>query len=295
MSGENIVVMFKDSFRELERKVEMPKQTGIESLGEISRTGLVTLYARAHESLRPDAKIHDAYAVAMVEKIGKDLSPLRMGRHDEISLIMRMSKIDDEIRDFLRRNPDGVVVHFGCGWDSRFPRVDNGSVEWFDIDLPEVITLRERLLPESNPRYHTIGASILGEDWIGQVEDYLPRPILFAGEGVLVYFYEKQVKAFVLMLRDRFPGCELVCDVSQSTVTFLDNLHLWTRGVMVRLHWGLKNPEDVEGWGEGISLLGEWNYFDAYREEFKKNFVLRILGRLWRLAGICHYQLGERP
>ena len=263
------------------------------ALDGVSKTSLITMVARARESQRSDATIHDDYAETMVSKIKEDLSSLRMGRHDEITLIMRMTRIDDQVRGFLLRNPDGVVVHFGCGVDTRFQRVDNGRVEWFDIDLPAVIALREKLLDVENPRYHCIAGSILKDDWIGEVGKVKPGPFMFAGEGVLIYLEEEQVRDFVLRLRDHFAGCELVCDASEPYVVWLDNLHLWSRGIPLRMHWGLKRPSDMETWGDGIRLVEAWNYYDSNRQQFKENLLLRLLGRMWRSAGVYRYQLGK--
>jgi O-methyltransferase involved in polyketide biosynthesis len=97
----------------------------------------MTLYARARESQRPDAMIRDERAVEMVNQLAGDFSRLRMQRHDEIAVIMRMRKFDSHVHSFLARNPEGVVVHIGCGLDTRFERLDNGRVEWFDLDLPD--------------------------------------------------------------------------------------------------------------------------------------------------------------
>src|SRR5512138_3249963 len=132
----------------------------LQSLEGVSETLLMTLYVRARESQRPDAMIHDDKAVEMVNRIAGDFSRLRMQRHDEIAVIMRMRKFDKHAREFLSRNPDGVVVHIGCGLDTRFERVDNGQVEWFDLDMPQVIELRKILITNQSNRYHALGASI---------------------------------------------------------------------------------------------------------------------------------------
>src|SRR5512132_3573025 len=110
----------------------------LQSLDGVSETLLMTLYVRARESQRTNAMIHDDKAVEMVNQIAGDFSRLRMQRHDEIAVIMRMKRFDKHVQDFLTRNPDGVVVHIGCGLDTRFERVDNGQVEWFDLDMPDV-------------------------------------------------------------------------------------------------------------------------------------------------------------
>ncbi|MEN6409781.1 MAG: class I SAM-dependent methyltransferase, partial [Anaerolineaceae bacterium] len=210
-----------------------------QSLKGVSKTMLITLYVRARETQRPDAMIKDEQAVAMVNQIDADFSPLRMQRHDEIATILRMKKFDSHVRNFLARNPEGVVVHIGCGLDTRFERVDNGRVEWFDLDLPEVMALRQQLIQNENKRYHPLAASALEDAWMDEVSRFHAGPFLFIAEGVLPYFEEGQVKSLFLRLRDHFPCCELVCDAHTPHVIRLDNLQLALSAVSARLHWGL--------------------------------------------------------
>jgi O-methyltransferase involved in polyketide biosynthesis len=62
--------------------------------------------------------------------------------------------LDRYAQDLLRRHTDAVVVHIGCGLDSRFERVDNGHVEWYDLDMPEIIELRRKRISVEGERYH---------------------------------------------------------------------------------------------------------------------------------------------
>ena len=134
------------------------------SLEGVAETLLITLYVRARESQRPDAMINDEIAVAMVNQIDCDFSRFRMQRHDEVGVIMRMNKFDSFVRDFLKQNPKAVVVHIGCGLDARFERVDNGIVEWFDLDMPDVIVLRQKLIRSKGNRYHILATSVFEDD-----------------------------------------------------------------------------------------------------------------------------------
>jgi O-methyltransferase involved in polyketide biosynthesis len=271
----------------------MPEKI-LHNLEGVSETLLMTLYARARESQRSDAMLTDEKAVAMVKQLETDFSRLRMQRHDEIAVIMRMRKFDNLARDFLARNPDAIIVHIGCGLDTRFERVDDGRVEWFDLDLPSVIELRQKLMVSTSNRYHALTASVFDDDWFEEVSQYKPRPFMFLAEGVFPYFEEAQVKSSFIKIRHRFPGAELVCDAHTPFVIWADNLQLALSKVSARLRWGLKHGKDVESWEDGILLLEEWFYFDdpeprmnAYR--WMGNFPL-----LGKSTGIFHYRLGSR-
>ncbi|MBK7452487.1 MAG: hypothetical protein IPJ46_01845 [Anaerolineales bacterium] len=76
-----------------------------QTLEGVSKTLLMTLYVRARESQRLDGMIKDEQAVEMVNKLDCDFSHLRMHRHDEVAVVMRMRKFDNHVRDFLKRNP----------------------------------------------------------------------------------------------------------------------------------------------------------------------------------------------
>lgn len=267
-----------------------------QELNGVSETLLMTLYARARESQRTDAIFKDDKAVEMVNRLGCDFSRYRMHRHDEVAVIMRMQKFDSHVRNFLARNLDGVILHFGCGLDTRFERVAerNAQMEWFDLDVPEVIEIRKKLLTSQSSRYHMLAASVFDDDWLNELKGYKPRPFMFLGEGVLPYFEESQVRSLVLKLREHFPGAELVCDAHTPFVIWADNLQLAYAGVKARLHWSIKHGSDVEAWGEGIRLLDEWNYYEDDDPRLKAFRWVRLFPALAKSSGIYHYQLGEK-
>lgn len=263
-----------------------------QTLEGVSETLLMTLYARARASQRPDPMIRDDRAIALINQIECDFSRLRMQRHDEIAVIMRMNRFDRYARDFLAREPRAVIVHIGCGLDTRFERVDNGQVEWFDLDLPEVIELRGALMSAACSRCHVLAASVFDDGWFSDIEPYKPRSFMFLAEGVFPYFEEAVIKALFLKLCDHFPGCEMVCDAHTPFVIWADNLQLAHAGVNARLHWRLKHGKDVESWGKGIRMLDEWNYYQDDDPHLRAFRWVRMIPPLAKSSGIFHYRLG---
>ncbi len=264
-------------------------------LDGVSETLLITLYTRAQESQRPDGMIHDENAVEIIKKMEGDFSRLKLQGHDEVALILRLQHFDRKVSEFLVRNPQAVVVHFGCGLDTRFERVEDGRVEWFDLDLPDVIELRRKYIGGESGRYHLFSGSAFENGWLEAVSPYAGRAFLFIAEGVFPYFEEAQLRALFLKLRDHFPGAELVCDAHTPFVIWTDNLQLALSGVKARLHWGLRNGREVEKWGEGISLLEEWFYFTEPEPRMAAYRWMRLFPLLGKSTGIFHYRLGNRP
>ncbi len=266
------------------------------NLDGVAETLLLPLYIRAMESVRPDALIKDDKAVALVEQIRYDsswMTKMRVDEEDKVGLVLRNREFDHHVQDFLARNPEAVVVHIGCGLDSRFERVDNGQVEWYDLDLPEVIELRRRLLGGEGARYHLLACSVLESAWRSVVSAHHPRPYLFLAEGVLMYFEEAQVKSLVLTLRDHFPGAELVFDAFSPFLVRMNNVRISRTKIGARYHWGLKSGRDLERWGDGITLLHEWFVFSRPEPRLAHVRWMRHIPLFARVMGVFHYRLGE--
>jgi hypothetical protein len=115
----------------------------------VQQTALVTLYGKALDSRRPDSILSDREADNALRWIDDDFSTLRMGPRDEKSTAVRAKAYDGWSKRFLDVQPECVVLHLGCGLDTWVYRVNSPStVEWYDIDLPDVIQLQRLLFPQ---------------------------------------------------------------------------------------------------------------------------------------------------
>lgn len=266
------------------------------NLSGVAETLLITLYIRAMESQRPDALIKDEKAVEFVAKMGYDFNRMRLlhlSEANKIVIILRNREFDRYARDFLGRHPEAVVVHIGCGLDTRFERVDNGKVEWYDMDFPDVIELRRKYLGDEGGRYHLLGTSVLEDAWLDMVSAYRQRPFLFMAEGVFMYFEGAQVKRLVVTMRDHFPGAELVFDAYSPTHLWRHNLQTSSSKISVRTHWAIWRGHELEDWGDGVRLLDEWGFFDDPTPRLDHIRWMRPLDDLFRTMRIYHFQLGK--
>lgn len=282
--------------------------TAIQDLSGVSETSLAALYWRAMESQRPDALIKDEKAEALVTQMSYDFDRIRQIPMPELLKVMRIMftrEMDRHARDFISRHPDAVVVHIGCGLDTRFERVamGNDQVEWFDLDLPNVIDLRRKLIGDEGGRYHLLSCSVLDSAWLAAVKPYAPRPCLFLAETVFVYFTEAQVKALVLTLRDHFPGAELVFDGWRPFEVWLGNRYFSRAGSPFAglMRWGFWRGQEIEGWSDasaslrqgGVQLLDEWGFFDQPEPRLAPYRWMAPLFRLFKPMRIFHFQLGK--
>jgi len=278
---------------------------------DVSSTMLITLYCHAVESRSSNPIINDPEAERIIpalqsqlaasqDRMYRDLGQGKLNRKLTIFISLRARKFDDYARDFLGQHPDGAIVNLGCGLDTRFSRIDNGKLNFFDLDLPEVISIKKKLCSETD-RYHMIDSSVLDYGWMERLKE-CKGPVLFLAEGLLMYLEEKDVKRLVLKLQSEFRGCELVCEVVNDSIA-----HGWLKGAMnIRLQKqvhlgrdvtflsGLKDGRDMEAWSHGIKLLDEWSHFDS--NEPKLGWV-RLYGRIpgmRRIQWTTHYRLDQK-
>jgi O-methyltransferase involved in polyketide biosynthesis len=109
----------------------------------------------------------DPKAEEILKQVDYDFERLHIPYKTVILVSQQAKKLDTVTRQFLAENPEGIVLHLGCGLDSRFWRVDNRHAEWYDLDMPPVIALRRRFYPEAD-HYQLIAASVTDLEWMQQ-------------------------------------------------------------------------------------------------------------------------------
>ena len=155
---------------------------------------------------------------------------------------------------FLADHPDATVLHVGCGMDSRVFRVDPpASVQWFDVDYPDVIDLRRQLFPERDA-YHLIGAPLEDLRWLDEVPR--DRPGLLIAEGVLHYLSETEVKALLNAVVAHFPGGQMIFDICNSMIVKRAGSNVGGTGATYK--WGLDDPQDIKQLEPKLELIKEF-------------------------------------
>lgn len=230
------------------------------TLTEEKETLLITLYGKAGESHLPDSLLKDRFAADAVSKIDYDFSKLKLDRDLMIGVAMRAHILDGWTRAFLARHPDAIVLHPGCGLDSRVFRIDPGpGIRWFDIDYPEVVALRRKLYPE-RANYTLIGSSVTDPSWLEAVPR--DRPAMIIAEGLLPYLTAAQVHALLRRLVEHFPEGEIAFDgYSSLGLKFLRNLPS-VRATGAKLLWPLDDPHTLERQVPRLSRLHEFLAYD---------------------------------
>jgi O-methyltransferase involved in polyketide biosynthesis len=221
-------------------------------LGRVQETALVPLYARALETRRKRPMLVDTKAVQIVDSIDWDFQRIAQPRR-MAGCVLRGTLFDVWVREFLQRHPDGTVVEIGAGLNTRFERLDNGRVHWFDLDLPDMIALRREFFADTDRRTQ-IAASVVDTDWIAAVRQS-PPPCLLVAETVLVYLEEAQVKTALEQIARGLPGATIALDTGARRAVDSVNKDHEKRGVAARFAWACEDPRAIQDWGIGLRLV----------------------------------------
>ena len=233
-------------------------------LGPVQETLLIPLLARARETEKPRGLLHDPRALEIVRALDYDFSKWEGGR-SLAGAMLRARMFDHYVETFLQACPHGTVVDLGCGLDTRFERLDNGQVRWFDLDLPDVIALRQCFF-DNTPRRTMIAASLLDCAWMDQVED-AGGPWMFVAEAVLIYLDALDARCVLATLAQRFPGARLAFDTTAAKMVDSQASHDAMRHLPRDswFRWRCDDPREIESWGANLRLLSSETFFDADR------------------------------
>ena len=153
-----------------------------------------------------------------------------MQRFGCLEVAMRQNDLAFEVRDYLKAHPAAAVVNLGCGLDSTGRACDNGRCNIYNLDFPDVISVRNELLP-AGEREENIPCDLNDTAWFDKI-DASGGAIFFAA-GVFYYFLKKQVKTLVRAMADAFPGAVLVFDAANEKAAKL-MLKTWIKDAKIQ-------------------------------------------------------------
>lgn len=230
------------------------------SLTGTQQTALVTLYGKALDSRRPESILADREADNALRRIDYDFSTLRMRRHDQKSAAVRALAYDGRVRRFLDVHPECVVLHLGCGLDTRAYRVDPPpTVSWYDVDLPDVVRLRRRLFPQ-RAGLHTIGVSVTDPRLLDEVPSDLP--VLVVAEGLTPYLRAADGVAMLRRIVAHFPSGEMVFDGYSRAGVWVLQRYPSVKASGAQLDWSIEDPHHLEKAVPGMVFDCEWWFAD---------------------------------
>lgn len=245
------------------------------TLTKEQETLLIPLYAKAQNN----PLFNDEKARQILASVEYDFDQLKVPQKTAVTLRIRAKQLDAYTREFITMCPNALILHLGCGLDSRCERVPHTNTLWFDLDMPDVIELRRKFYPESET-YHMIAASVTDLAWVEQIP-VRERPVLVVAEGLLMYLHESEVKALFLRLHQKFPGCEFAFDAFSKLTADRIKAHPSLQKTGASIHWGIDDPHEIDRWADNIHLKEEW-FFSQTPDLDRLSWFYRFMFRLTR-------------
>lgn len=256
-------------------------------LGDVQGTALIPLAVRASESRRKNARIQDPKAVEIMEKLQIDPKNLdRLITHE--CVVARSILFDSTVKKLISRYPNALCLNLGCGLDDRFSRMDNGTIDWYNIDLPDSIDVRRRVFGERE-REHALSKDIMDENCF---QDFpKDRPVIAVAEGLFMYFSREQISSVLRSLQKGFPKGFLAAELMRQR-SMNKKRHDTLRYSKAEFGWGCEDGRELESMNPAFRLLTETNFSDEMQ---RSTFLSRLIGTLLRKYNnrLALYQWGE--
>lgn len=256
-------------------------------MNNVNKTLFIPLYGKAYVSragiLLQDPKAEEIWAREAFPLRGKAKS-----RWLAYYMAMRASVFDRWTEAQLRATPDAVVLHLGCGMDTRALRVDTGDHMWYDVDFPEVIRQRRIYFTESL-HYHMVDADIRNPQWLETLPETGTAIVLM--EGISMYLMPEELQQVLFHLKAHFRDVHLLMDCYSELAARASRYKNPIRSVGVSQVFGIDDPH-VPAEGTGLIFAKEHDMTPEDRicqlpekEQtiFRKLYAGKISRKLYRL------------
>lgn len=245
----------------------------------------LTLGGRALDSRLPRPFLGDVLADEIIEETGYDLSKFPSltstaldPRTRVFDIAVRAKRFDELVRRFVVDHPDAIVLDLGAGLDGRVFRVDPpATVGWFDVDFPEVVALRRRVLPK-HANGDSIGTDIADPNWLHGVPT--DRPAVIVADGLIPFLTHHDLVSLLSRLASHFPSGEMAFNLYTTyaiwTLTHTSAMAAIAAGVV---NPGFNDPRQPENWIDGLKLIEEI-FLTRAPEVAELPTMVRLISRL---------------
>ena len=240
----------------------------------VQETLIILLFGRLVCSERFPELFSDPEARRICDSLDYDFAGKRRkmespaGLFGALEVAQRQYDLRCEVEAYLRNRPEAAVVNLGCGLDDTFARADNGLCRGFNLDLPDVIALRNVLLP-AGEREENIACDLNDLSWMDAVD--ASRGAVFFAAGVFYYFRTEDVRRLFAAMAERFPGAVLAFDsCNERGAKLMRKTWLREAGITdVRAFFSLEDERELEAWSGRFASVTAKGYMRGYRDIYR--------------------------
>lgn len=242
---------------------------GIQALQGVPRTLLIPLAARAKAAaVFPGLNPQDLFAQAALEATGTEVHTSPIDVPTMVNVLWCTQLIKQLGRAFFEHNPDSPGVDLGAGLAHHFQWLSNGQNSWLDVDLPEVIALRQSLMRDTTSHCRHQSTDLTSFGWwqgLDLPDKHPPRPTLVVCEGVLMYMQASQVRQIIREIAQNAPvDSELLVDFMSPLGIGRALLPNIGEPAGAPFTWGIHNGLEIAHIHPRLELLAQYSVSEAY-------------------------------
>ena len=268
----------------------------------VQETLVIPLYGRKMCSELFPQLFRDETAIRLLDQIDYDFSTLAqksqstVQQFGSLEVAMRQNDLAWEVRDYLKKHPKAAVVNLGCGLDDTGRNCDNGRCKLYNLDFPDVIAVRDALLP-AGEREENIPCDLNDYSWFDRID--ASEGAVFFAAGVFYYFLTEQFQTLVQAMAQAFPGGRLVFDAAGKAAVKM-MLKTWIRDAEIQdvgAYFSVSDARrELSPWAPGlqVSSRGYMLGYQSLNDPSVKG-LYRLLARIgdgWMKMQIVRMEFG---
>ncbi len=256
-------------------------------MNEVNKTLFIPLYGKARVS-RQNIILKDRAAERIWDAEGFSVRGKSASKWLAYNMAMRARVFDDWTERMLAEQPDALVLHVGCGLDSRCQRVTHSYRLWLDCDLPDVIETRRKYYSETE-YYRMQALDACDPDQTRALPDSGAAVVVM--EGVSMYLPEEKLRGFFAALQEKYGTLRILMDAYTVFGAKASKYKNPVNDVGVTTLYGVDDPGRITE-GLDIRFVQEHSFTPASlvnelkpaeRTVFRLLFTGRAYGKIYRL------------
>ena len=229
------------------------------NLEGVEKTMLLTLFAKARHSQQKNHKFYDSKAIEVVSKVDYDFSIAEKDKKMQLGTIARTIVLDDMVGEYINAHPECTIVNIASGMDTRFNRLDNGKINWYNVDLENSVNYRLKYIGDTD-RVTTLAYSAMDPSWAQEI--LIRNDVLFIVEGLTMYLNQKDVEDIINVIDSNFDKCTVFMEI-MPPISVKNTKEESIEDTDTKFIWGVEKGQQLTMLNHNFKWIKDVNLFDG--------------------------------
>ena len=238
------------------------------NLEGVEKTMLLTLFAKAKHSQEKNHKFYDSKAIEIISNIDYDFSVAEKDKFMQLGTIARTIVLDEMVSDYISAHPECTIVNIASGMDTRFNRLDNGKINWYNVDLENSAKYRLKYI-EDTDRVTTLAYSAMDPAWTQEIK--IRKDVLFIVEGLTMYLNQQDVEDIINVIVENFYKCTIFMEI-MPPISVENTKEESIEETDAKFIWGVEKGHELTKFNNKLRWIKDVNLFDGvnvYKPHYK--------------------------